>query len=83
MGMFDSLYIDCPNCKAEGVLEFQSKNGPCECNIYNIENVPDEVLIGLHQDIDAKCPYCGKSFLPKVREQKVVVIHTIVLVEVK
>ncbi len=81
MGMFDSLFMDCPACGAERALEFQSKSGPCQLEEYTIENVPAEVLMGLHRDIEGKCPNCGKSFLPRAREQKVVTLHTVVLIE--
>jgi len=81
MGMFDSLFMDCPACGAERALEFQSKTGPCELNEYTLENIPAEVLMGLHRDIKEKCPQCGKEFLPRVREQKVVTVHTLVLLE--
>ncbi len=37
MGLYDSLFIDCPECGKE--LEFQSKEGDCNmlrCTSYNI-----------------------------------------------
>ena len=32
MGMFDSMYVRCPKCKAE--IEFQTKTGECGMNSY-------------------------------------------------
>ena len=33
MGMFDSVMADCPTCGK--ALEFQSKEGDCDLNIFN------------------------------------------------
>lgn len=42
MGMFDSVYADCPECGS--AVEFQSKEGECYLNNYTIETAPTEVL---------------------------------------
>lgn len=38
MGMFDSLFVNCPHCGA--VNEFQSKAGECILGAYRINSVP-------------------------------------------
>lgn len=82
MGMFDSLYMDCPNCGHKKSLEFQSKSGECLLNEYTVENIPNEVLAGLHS-YGSKCRNCGKIYKPVVKEQQVVKVYTIVLVQDK
>ena len=56
MGMFDSLYIDCPHCKAK--IEIQSKAGDCMLASYNLENAPQWLI---KEAIGSKyqCDECG------------------------
>lgn len=82
MGMFDSLYMDCPNCGHKKSLEFQSKSGECLLNEYTVENIPNEVLAGLHS-YGSKCRNCGKIYKPVVKEQQVVKVYTIILMQDK
>lgn len=56
MGMFDSVFVDCPNCKTR--LEFQSKSGPCLLKRYKAESVPVSVAGGLDKE---ECDNCGKT----------------------
>jgi hypothetical protein len=42
MGMFDSLFVECPNCG--NTIELQSKAGDCILASYNIDSVPASVL---------------------------------------
>lgn len=41
MGMFDSVYVFCPNCGDE--VEFQSKAGECVTEEYYLHNMPAEI----------------------------------------
>jgi len=59
MGMFDSLYVNCPKCKKQ--LEFQSKSGECLLSVYTKESLTPQVAIGMNGDI-VKCKSCGNSF---------------------
>lgn len=43
MGMFDSVYADCPRCGHRN--EFQSKEGECCLHSYTVETAPTYVLI--------------------------------------
>ncbi len=57
MGMFDSLYADCPGCSSR--VEFQSKAGECVCAEYNVYDCPADVagdLIGQSRE----CPVCSR-----------------------
>jgi hypothetical protein len=38
MGMFDSVFVECPNCG--DLVEFQSKAGRCNLDRYSIKSVP-------------------------------------------
>lgn len=56
MGMFDSVYVFCPNCGDE--VEFQSKAGECVTEEYYLHNMPAEIA----KDIcgDSLVCSCGK-----------------------
>ncbi len=55
MGMFDSLYVQCPSCHEP--IEFQSKAGPCGCDNYTILDCPPAIAGDLIGDSE-KCK-CG------------------------
>lgn len=57
--MFDSLYIDCPNCGKE--LFYQSKSGECMLSEYTYNNLSLIVAIGMDGDI-TMCEECGKEY---------------------
>lgn len=48
MGMFDSVWVDCPRCG--GKMEFQSKEGECYLNNYSLDDAPIEVLRDIVND---------------------------------
>lgn len=59
MGMFDSLFVDCPKC--DGHIEFQSKAGECALSSFTIEDVgrrSPEVAMDLNGQSEA-CNKCG------------------------
>lgn len=61
MGMFDSVYVPCPDCKT--LTEFQSKAGECDLSSYNLGNVPGVILSDLiNRPTGEKCPACGRYF---------------------
>jgi hypothetical protein len=45
MGMFDSVFVDCPHCGKKN--ELQTKNGECILGRYDLVNAPPEVLLGV------------------------------------
>lgn len=58
MGMFDTVFMHCPYCRAS--IEEQTKAGPCELSAYSLTDAPDEVL----RDIAGEhtCGECGRTF---------------------
>lgn len=56
MGMFDSLYVICPECGEN--IEFQSKSGNCNLEAYNIYNCDPRVAVDLDGE-SASCDHCG------------------------
>jgi len=69
MGMFDSVYIRCPDCGT--AVEFQSKSGDCILGQYTLDNVPSDVLAGLHKDKEI-CPECGRGIELEIIAQVIV-----------
>lgn len=65
MGMFDSVIVRCPVCRAK--VEFQSKAGECLLNEYAPANAPEEIA----DDLDGahwRCQRCGEGvWLEKVK----------------
>ncbi len=59
MGLFNSLYIKCPDCGNE--LEFQSKSGECAMSVYNDSNLSPTVAVGMDDDI-VRCDFCNNNF---------------------
>ena len=57
MGLFDSVYADCPTC--EKPLEFQSKSGECGLNNYTVADAPTEVLWDVLNEPNF-CRHCGE-----------------------
>lgn len=58
MGLYDSVYVKCPDCydrdsddPGAGLIE-------CSMNRYTVEDAPPEVLEDL-ADESKKCPRCG------------------------
>lgn len=74
MGMFDSIFVDCPGCGAKEVLEYQSKSGDCILGHYTLQTVPSDVLTG-HHGYAAKCHHCQASFNLVVKARKMVVAY--------
>lgn len=70
MGMFDSVYANCPNCGKS--LEFQSKSGSCLLRTYDVKSVPLCVVSGCNGD-EQQCE-CGslvKISVPMTQPQNI------------
>lgn len=77
MGMFDSVFVDCPHCGIKS--ELQTKQGKCILGKYDLVNAPPEVLLGvageqrcLHDtwdEVQGKHVErgCGKIFMVRVQ----------------
>lgn len=84
MGMFDSFYINCPECGNE--LEYQSKSGACmlarygkkpkKGELYTFEKLSADVAIDLQGDI-VRCQFCNNRIklnldIPDVKNVKAI-----------
>lgn len=66
MGMYNSLYVQCPQCNHR--IEFQSKAGNCSLDRYKLQNCPPEIALDLDRE-SKECDHCGS----------VVVLHSQVI----
>jgi len=65
MGMYDTINVPCPNCGK--TAEFQTKSGPCNLDVYDLYNVPVDVLMDVNRHAPATCAACGTLFEVKFR----------------
>ncbi len=67
MGMFDSVWVKCPNC---GIYnEFQSKSGECILANYNLDECPDDVLEDVNRHSPCVCD-CGVSYSVDIKTKQ-------------
>lgn len=59
MGMFDSVYFECPHCGRE--TEEQSKAGDCLLEEYREDSIPPNIAVSLNER-ESWCDHCGKQF---------------------
>jgi len=71
MGMYDSVYVKCPNCGEES--EFQSKSGDCFLSRYTLEDCPQDVLIDVNRHAPIFCD-CGVSYLVDIKNRKAILL---------
>lgn len=69
MGVYDSVWVNCPKCGTEN--EFQTKSGDCLLENYNLENCPDDVLADVNRHSPCKCE-CGTLYEVNIKERKAV-----------
>lgn len=67
MGMFDSIYVKCPNCGTSE--EFQTKSGDCLLQCYNLNNAPDDVLLDVNRHSPYTCRKCGTQFAVDIKKR--------------
>lgn len=61
MGMYDTVYWDCPDCG--NTLEAQSKGGPCNLDIHHGHAVPLDVASDItRHGSNLECDNCGATF---------------------
>ena len=75
MGMFDTVFVRCPNCT--GISEQQTKSGKCGLRILRL-NEDHEATRGLVGDT-LWCEHCHKPF--EVVAVKTKVVYAVVPVE--
>ena len=68
MGLFDTVYISCPNCGE--THSFQSKSGECVLGEYTLENCPDDVIFNINRHSPACCD-CGCVFDVDINKREV------------
>lgn len=70
MGMYDSVWVQCPNCKTEN--EFQSKSGDCYLENYTLDNCPNDVLQNINRHAPIICE-CGTKYSVNILAKSVVI----------
>jgi len=55
MGMYDTVYVHCPDCGA--LVGFQTKVGRCNLKEYHGDNVPSHIARGVDGETNT-CPGC-------------------------
>ena len=60
MGVYDTIYFDCPNCGEE--VSSQSKSGPCLLREYKHTEVPLSVSYDANRHAPIECHSCGKKY---------------------
>jgi len=79
MGMFDSIYFNCPDCGKN--IEAQSKSGECSLDSYAHDSVPVDVAMDANRHAPYKCS-CGASWeLGNIPDEETRVALTIEKVE--
>ena len=59
MGMFDTVWVNCPKCNEEN--GFQSKSGDCILANYTLDDCPDDVLQNINRHSPMECD-CGCKY---------------------
>lgn len=71
MGMFDSVWVKCPECGIEN--EFQSKSGECALENYTLEDCPDDVLADVNRHAPCQCK-CGAFYEVDIKSRKAIIL---------
>lgn len=70
MGMYDSVFVNCPKCNKQN--EFQSKSGGCFLDEYTLEDCPEDVLQNVNRHSPTKCDECGCMYQVDIENRKAV-----------
>lgn len=70
MGMFDTIYVNCPNCGEQN--EFQTKSGQCTLECYTLEDCPSDALYNANRHSPNECS-CGASLSIDINRRVVLV----------
>lgn len=73
MGMYDTVWINCPKCNEKH--GFQTKSGECYLANYTLENCPDDALKNVNRHSPYKCD-CGAMIEVDVQTRKIIVANT-------
>ena len=73
MGMYDSVWVNCPQCNEEN--EFQSKSGNCHLLTYDLENCPNDIIKDINRHAPIICENCRTAYKVDIDKKKAVVVH--------
>jgi hypothetical protein len=59
MGLFDTIYFQCPDCGRD--LDAQSKSGPCCLYYFKYDSVPEDVAMDANRHAPFECE-CGSKW---------------------
>lgn len=60
MGCYDTVRVPCPRCGERS--DFQSKGGPCDLGVFDLECCPSDVLSDVNRHAPNTCEKCGTLF---------------------
>ena len=60
MGCYETIMVPCPKCGERA--EAQSKSGPCQLGVFNLEDAPPDVLYDVNRHAPFTCYKCGQVF---------------------
>ena len=67
---YDTVYVECLGCG--GIIEIQTKDGPCKLENFNLRSVPPAVATELN-GMTGICLGCGWTFI--VKTQFIITVH--------
>lgn len=74
MGMFDTVWVKCPNCGEEN--NFQSKSGECILGNYDLEDAPDDVMVNVNRHAPIECDKCKCKYEVDIPNKKAIISNT-------
>lgn len=63
MGVYNTLIV---NCKCGNLIELQSKAGNTECESFDIQNCPLDILMDISESGQQNCKKCQRNFSIKI-----------------
>ena len=60
MGLFDTVLVGCPECGH--LTEAQSKSGPCNLDVFTLDEAPIDVMSDVNRHAPFTCGECGATF---------------------
>ena len=79
MGMFDTVWLNCPNCGSHD--EIQTKSGACLLNNFSLHEAPMDVLSGVLGT--EHCPSCGKPYVIELIHRPIAVARKLTAQELE
>lgn len=64
MGMFDSIYLKCPECDTPN--EFQTKSGDCVLGVYDEKTAPLRAWIDVNRHAPIECEKCSTPYAAEI-----------------